>query len=87
MCREKCDKKSLLRIIRTPEGKLEFDPTGKHNGRGAYLCRREECLSAVKNRKKIMAALEISPSEEEMKQTFDAIENYIMREKLKGEGK
>ncbi len=35
--REKCEKRDLLRIVRTPEGTVEVDPTGKANGRGVYL--------------------------------------------------
>ena len=37
-------KKELIRIVRTPEGTVEIDPTGKRNGRGAYLCPQGECL-------------------------------------------
>ncbi len=43
-CREMKPKKELVRIVRTPEGPVEADLTGKKNGRGAYLCRSEECL-------------------------------------------
>ncbi len=43
-CREMKPKKELIRIVRTPEGPVEADLTGKKNGRGAYLCRSEECL-------------------------------------------
>ncbi len=43
-CREMKPKKELVRIVRTPEGLVEVDLTGKKNGRGAYLCRSEECL-------------------------------------------
>lgn len=50
-CRELKDKKELLRIVRTPEGAFVLDTTGKKNGRGAYLCRSQECLAkAVKTR-------------------------------------
>lgn len=35
--KEKCEKRDLLRIVRTPEGNIIVDPTGKANGRGAYL--------------------------------------------------
>ncbi len=49
-CQEMKPKKELLRIVKTPEGVLEFDPTSKKNGRGAYLCANLECLSvALKN--------------------------------------
>ena len=50
-CREMKPKKELIRIVRTPEGPVEADLTGKKNGRGAYLCRNAECLEkAVKIR-------------------------------------
>jgi predicted RNA-binding protein YlxR (DUF448 family) len=34
---ERCEKKQLLRIVRSPEGVVSVDPTGKANGRGAYV--------------------------------------------------
>ena len=50
-CRGLFDKKDLQRIVRTPEGDVLFDPTGKAAGRGAYLCSDPECLKKlVKNR-------------------------------------
>ena len=50
-CREMQPKKNLLRIVRTPEGAIEIDRSGRMNGRGAYLCGRRECLEkAIKTR-------------------------------------
>jgi predicted RNA-binding protein YlxR (DUF448 family) len=43
-CQEMRPKKELLRIVKTPEGVVEIDLTGKKNGRGAYLCMRRDCL-------------------------------------------
>ena len=43
-CNEMKDKKSLLRIVRSSDGKVFFDATGKAAGRGAYICRSEECF-------------------------------------------
>ena len=43
-CQYKKPKKELIRIIRTPEGIIEIDKTGKKSGRGAYLCANVECL-------------------------------------------
>ena len=48
-CREMKDKKELIRVVRTTEGAVEIDPTGKKNGRGAYVC-SAQCLE--KSRKK-----------------------------------
>ncbi len=50
-CRQMRPKKELVRIVRTPEGDVRLDTTGRANGRGAYLCASTECLNrAVKTR-------------------------------------
>ena len=46
-CRRTRNKKDLIRIVRTPEGEIMTDPRQKAPGRGAYLCRKEECLARV----------------------------------------
>ena len=44
-------KKDLVRIVRNKEGEVSIDPSGKKNGRGAYICNSVECLEkAIKNR-------------------------------------
>lgn len=43
VCRDKESKRSFVRLVRTPDGRVEIDPTGKKNGRGAYLCTRFAC--------------------------------------------
>ncbi|WP_420628676.1 RNase P modulator RnpM [Candidatus Leptofilum sp.] len=47
VCREKRDKRQLTRLVRTPEGPVVVDPTGKQNGRGAYLCENLACWEKV----------------------------------------
>ena len=42
-CRGHDAKRGLVRIVRAPEGEVALDPSGKRNGRGAYLCHRPEC--------------------------------------------
>ena len=42
-CRESDAKRGLTRIVRSPEGTVQIDPTGRMNGRGAYLCEKPEC--------------------------------------------
>ena len=50
-CREMKPKKELVRVVRTPEGEIVADATGRKNGRGAYLCPVEGCLNkAIKTR-------------------------------------
>ena len=49
-CGEDKEKKAMLRVIKTSEGEILLDDTGKKNGRGAYLCLSRECLDkAIKN--------------------------------------
>ncbi|MBO4456437.1 MAG: YlxR family protein [Butyrivibrio sp.] len=50
-CGEMRDKKEMIRVIKTPEGEIRLDVTGRANGRGAYICNSAECLrKAVKNK-------------------------------------
>lgn len=42
-CRQVRPKRELIRIVRTPEGHIQVDATGKVNGRGVYLCRKRAC--------------------------------------------
>ena len=43
ICRKKTDKRRLQRIVRSPDGGISADPTGKQDGRGAYLCDDPNC--------------------------------------------
>ena len=57
---EKCEKKDLLRIVRTPEKEVIIDETGKANGRGAYLKKSEEVINKAKQTKVLEKVLEVS---------------------------
>lgn len=50
VCRKPAAKGSLYRIVRTPEGAVAFDPTGRANGRGAYVCSVACCEKACKTK-------------------------------------
>ena len=62
-CREMKPKKELLRVVRTPEGEIVADETGRKNGRGAYLCRSEACLNKALKIRALDRALEQPLSE------------------------
>jgi predicted RNA-binding protein YlxR (DUF448 family) len=47
----------LIRIVRTPEGSVEIDLKGKRSGRGAYVCRRQQCYDTALQAKKLSIAL------------------------------
>ncbi|HHX75342.1 MAG TPA: YlxR family protein [Firmicutes bacterium] len=51
-CQEQKAKRELIRIVRTPQGEIEIDATGKKAGRGTYICRKRRCLElAVKGKR------------------------------------
>lgn len=62
-CREMKPKKELIRVVRTPEGDVVADETGRKNGRGAYLCRSEACLNKALKIRALDRALEQPLSE------------------------
>ena len=57
-CNNQMEKQELLRIVRTTEGNIEVDLTGKKNGRGAYICKSEDCLNKVIKSKKLERVFE-----------------------------
>ncbi|MBQ7958859.1 MAG: YlxR family protein [Oscillospiraceae bacterium] len=50
-CNEMKPKKELIRIVKSPEGEISLDLTGKKNGRGAYICDNPECIARLKKQK------------------------------------
>jgi predicted RNA-binding protein YlxR (DUF448 family) len=58
-CRETGAKRGLIRLVRTPAGTVEVDPTGKKNGRGAYLCARMSCWLRGIDEKTLSRALRL----------------------------
>lgn len=61
---EKCEKKDLMRIVRTPEKEVIIDETGKANGRGAYLKKSEEVIKKAQQSKALEKVLEVSIPDE-----------------------
>lgn len=47
-CNEMKPKKELIRAVKSPEGEISLDFTGKKSGRGAYICRSTECFSKAR---------------------------------------
>ena len=71
---EQVPKKELLRIVRTPEGKLEVDETGRKNGHGAYLKKDIAALNLARKNKALAKALKIEIPEE----FYDEIEKALL---------
>ncbi len=72
-CGESKPKKELVRVVRSPEGEISMDLTGKKPGRGAYLCRCADCLKKARKSKRIDRSLETTiPAE-----VYDALEEEL----------
>ena len=61
--REKCEKKDLIRIVRTPDAEVKIDLTGKMNGRGAYIKKDVSVVDKAKKSKVLDRHLEVSISD------------------------
>ena len=57
-CNEHKPKRELIRIVRSPEGEVSLDLTGKKSGRGAYICRDLKCLKKVRKSGRVAHSLE-----------------------------
>jgi predicted RNA-binding protein YlxR (DUF448 family) len=56
----------LVRVVRTPEGRVELDPTGKKNGRGAYVHESRECWDEALKKERLARALKVAVPAEDM---------------------
>jgi len=75
-CATSSDKRAFVRFVRTPEGHVEVDPTGKANGRGAYLCADADCFERARKRRRLDSALRVTLREDDytrLKRDFDEI--------------
>ena len=77
-CRERKAKKELIRVVRTPEGAVCLDFSGKLNGRGAYVCPDPECLKKARKAKSLERCLEAQIPEavyDRMEKEMEAAQN------------
>ena len=81
-CREMKPKKELIRAVRSPEGAVSLDTTGKKPGRGAYCCFNAECLRRALKQGQLDRQLETKLSDEVNAQLSDT-----MRQLLDAQGK
>lgn len=76
-CREMKPKKELLRVVKSAEGNVSFDRTGKLSGRGAYICASEACLQKAVKARMLERALD--------KKIDEALYDQLARELLRRE--
>ncbi|MFR1564908.1 MAG: RNase P modulator RnpM [Christensenellales bacterium] len=63
-CRAMRDKRELIRIVRSPDGEIALDFTGKRNGRGAYVCPSRECIAKCRKTKIFNKTFSVNIDEE-----------------------
>ena len=74
-CGEHYPKNELIRILKTPEGEIVLDTTGKRSGRGAYICKNAECLKKARKQRRVEASLECSVPAEVYEKLIKELEN------------
>ena len=82
-CREMKPKKELLRVVRSPEGEVSFDLTGRKSGRGAYVCADEACLARAIRQKQLERAFSAPISDavrEQLTQQIASIPKHVSAE-------
>ncbi|MGB9553243.1 MAG: YlxR family protein [bacterium] len=72
----KKEKKELIRIVKTLQGNIEIDPTGKKSGRGAYVCPKPECVELLR-RKDLSLAFRLEIGEGEFMALKDMLFGYL----------
>ena len=75
-CREMKPKRELLRAVRSPEGEVSLDMTGKKHGRGAYVCRNLECLKRAVKSKALARTFGVPIPESVMKMLQEQMEGF-----------
>lgn len=81
-CRAVRPKRDLVRVVRTPDGAVRIDPTGKMSGRGASLCPRSECFEAATKTGALARSLQVGLDT----QQIERLRVEFARLPAKGEG-
>ena len=64
VCRARKEKEELLRVVKSPQGEIKIDFSFKAMGRGAYVCKSEDCILSAEKRKAFERALRCSVDSE-----------------------
>ncbi|MBO4501477.1 MAG: YlxR family protein [Clostridia bacterium] len=74
-CGEMKPKQDLIRVVKTPEGEIRLDKTGRLNGRGAYICDDKACFAKCRKQKRLDKAFGESVPDTVYAQLEQAVEN------------
>ena len=74
-CNEHFPKNELIRVLRTPEGEIVLDLSGKKSGRGVYICKNSACLKKARKSRRFEASLECSIPDQVYERLIEEISN------------
>jgi len=74
-CRERKNKRDMIRVVRKTDGEVSLDFSGKLNGRGAYICPDAQCLKKARKAKSLDRSLEVTIPEE----VYDRLEKEMVQ--------
>ena len=74
-CNNMKDKKELIRVVRSAEGEVSIDKTGKKPGRGAYVCPTSECITKAVKEKRLEKALDVAIGTEIYEKLLEELNN------------
>lgn len=77
-CAQMKPKKELIRIVKSADGEITADLTGKQNGRGAYLCHNADCLARAKKTRQLERSFSCAVSPE----IYERLEQQLKGEKI-----
>ncbi len=79
-CNEMKPKKELIRVVKSPEGEISLDFTGKKSGRGAYICHNAECLRLARKARRFEKSFSCKIEES----VYEVMENELRSEPQNG---
>ncbi|MCL1630846.1 YlxR family protein [Sporolactobacillus sp. CPB3-1] len=75
-CQKSTEKRNLFRIVRSPEGEVFLDLTGKKNGRGAYLSKQADCIQKAKDKNLLSRHLGVPVPERVFEEMYHYLEQH-----------
>ncbi len=89
VCRQPSDKKALLRVVRAPEkdgGGVAVDPTGRANGRGAYICASAACIDKAIKQKRFERSLSAGSVPQALADALKSLAEEVTKETMEKTG-
>lgn len=75
-CNEMKDKREMIRVVKSPDGEISLDFTGKKSGRGAYICKNRECFEKARKSRRFEKSLSCKIEDS----VYEVMENELSAE-------